>query len=529
MKIETFIKDFILSSYSNIFTVDIVNDIIYEFKYQNEELKYTSRKRYSEYLSTLNTFVHNEDIPNFVESLTISNLAKNNNRLKYTYRRKLGNDNYKLYSNYIYYTNNLILVLEKESSMNSSNKLEKNVTVDRNDSNKLTSKVTTAMFKIHNVLETNNTDAQLLSISNYVNNILSNLINEFPELNKAFTDNALEVTNTGDKTLLIVDDDAITRKLLEKIFVDEYKIITATNGKDAIDILENIRKKDAFETKEDIVAVFLDLVMPVVDGFGVLDYLNDKNYFNKLPVAIISGDYSKETRVRVYSYPIADMLEKPFNAEIIKHRINNLVNLYKSSKYLNDLLRNQNTDMHNIIDNVLKTYELDNQSNINKVKQITGVLARQVSNDYPVYNLNQNKINTLIETSVYYNLGSYLLPKTISSKIDNFTEGEKTIINNYNIMGYNLIKYSSTLDKSDLFNAYCQEIIMNINENFDGTGYPNGLKDIKLPIETQIVSLAKQCLTTTDYNSIISLANKKYHPNLIDSFKKIVTSSSNTN
>ena len=63
-----------------------------------------------------------------------------------------------------------------------------------------------------------------------------------------------------------------------------------------------------FESRDNIVGIFLDLVMPKMDGFGVLDYLNRNNYLSKIPVAIISGDYSKETRDRVYGYHIADML-----------------------------------------------------------------------------------------------------------------------------------------------------------------------------------------------------------------------------
>ena len=61
--------------------------------------------------------------------------------------------------------------------------------------------------------------------------------------------------------------------------------------------------------------------MPVMDGFGVLNYLREKNILSKIPVVIISGTEEKETRQKVYKYNIADMLEKPFNLEIIKNYI----------------------------------------------------------------------------------------------------------------------------------------------------------------------------------------------------------------
>ena len=81
--------------------------------------------------------------------------------------------------------------------------------------------------------------------------------------------------------------------------------------------------------------------MPVMDGFGVLEYLNDNNYFNKIPVIIISGNYDKETRNKAYSYQIADMLEKPFNAQVIRHRIENLISLYRSSGILSEMMFEQ--------------------------------------------------------------------------------------------------------------------------------------------------------------------------------------------
>lgn len=114
-------------------------------------------------------------------------------------------------------------------------------------------------------------------------------------------------------TILITDDDNITCNLLKKIFIKDYDVITANNGKEAISLLEE---------NKGVSCIFLDLIMPELDGFSVLAYLEDNNYFNKIPVIIISGNYDKATRDKAYSYGIADMLEnlsmfKLLNIELI--------------------------------------------------------------------------------------------------------------------------------------------------------------------------------------------------------------------
>ena len=201
--------------------------------------------------------------------------------------------------------------------------------------------ISDGLLKIYNIFNSTNNSEEVKNIGNYINTILSDITTSYPEFNKAFNENAISVTSMATNTLLIIDDDVITRNILKKIFDSEYNIITCENGKEGIEVLQQNNQKNIFEKRDNIVGIFLDLVMPVMDGFAVLDYLNKNNYLNKIPVAIISGDYSKETRDKVYSYHIADMLEKPFNTEIIKHRINNLVNLYKSSNSLNEMILNQ--------------------------------------------------------------------------------------------------------------------------------------------------------------------------------------------
>ncbi len=123
-----------------------------------------------------------------------------------------------------------------------------------------------------------------------------------------------EVPASGKKKILVVDDSSIVRNYLDKLLSESYDIVMATDGQDAIDKLG---------TEEDIHAMLLDLMMPNVDGFGVLDYLAQQN--SSIPVIIISGDNTKETINRAFEYHVVDIIEKPFDAKTIQSKIERVI------------------------------------------------------------------------------------------------------------------------------------------------------------------------------------------------------------
>ena len=124
------------------------------------------------------------------------------------------------------------------------------------------------------------------------------------------SNNSGEVYNS--KTILVVDDSNIIRNFVKRIFSEKYNVGTAVDGEEAINIIKANADNDFIE------AILLDLNMPKVDGFAVLDYMKENNLLEKMPVSIISGDSSKETIDRAFKYQIVDMLEKPFNDQSIK-------------------------------------------------------------------------------------------------------------------------------------------------------------------------------------------------------------------
>lgn len=119
--------------------------------------------------------------------------------------------------------------------------------------------------------------------------------------------------NPNLKKLLVVDDSDIIRNIIKKIFNNEFEVLSAKDGNEAITMVSN---------NENLIGLLLDLNMPNVDGFAVLNFFRDNNLFDKVPVAIITGDDSKETTDRAFAYSVVDVLNKPFNESNVKRVVN---------------------------------------------------------------------------------------------------------------------------------------------------------------------------------------------------------------
>ncbi len=528
------LQNFLLTRFLNAYIIDVISDKAFIYSYVNNSIVNKSNTTYSGFLTDLSNSLSSEDLNNLTANLSIQRLEE----CFYSGKKSVnlvinrGGTDYLLDISLVNFNGNkLIMVIENlfDSSMglniNSGN--YKNKEDIRMQS--MIDNVSDSLLKIYNVFNSNRNNPEVNNIGNYINTILSDITNSYPEFNRSFKENAINVSSMGRPTLLIVDDDMITRNLLKKIFIDQYNIVMATNGEEAISILEDNSNRNMFESRDNIVGIFLDLVMPKMDGFGVLDYLNRNNYLSKIPVAIISGDYSKETRDRVYGYHIADMLEKPFNTEIIKHRVNNLVNLYKSSNSLNEMILNQYADLKNVIDTIISAYKYDYASNIEMIKRYSFIIGTDIMNNYGEYNLDEARVNLIAEASCYYDIGYYAIPRVIYSKDSNFTKEEADIVKNYPIIGSKIVKYGLKNMGDSAFMEYAYEITRYYHERYDGTGYPEGLRGDAIPISACIVALSalfnnfvRSYSNSEDIrDAICRLSGNKFNPRIIESFKRV--------
>lgn len=521
--IDKLIKD----SYEESLVIDVFNDKIYKYAYVNDDIVKLEELSYADYLNKCNSFIYGDDLDKYIESLSIGN---DTNVVRYKMLDESGN--YQEYvNNIIKYKddgNDLIVVLvAKDKDLD--NIVSNNTNSISNMENKLKRMVDSignAILKIHNVI---NNGGSVNNKKECIEAILAGIVNEYPEFNEVINSNMNNLFLQKKSTIMIIDDDKVTCSLIKKIFDKDYDIIIANNGKEAIECLSD---NDNSSFKANIACIFLDLLMPVLDGFSVLDYLNDNNYLNKLPVIIISGNYDKETRNRAYSYQIADMLEKPFNVQVVRHRIEKMINLYKSSSSVNNMMVEQHRELKNIANSLIVSYEIDNEKMMKMVKKYTRILAIQVSVDYKEYNINNKIIDKIAESAGYYGIGNYTLPKSVLYKRGMYSEEERSLIKMANINGANIIKYVLARDNNKIDEKYCYEIVKYYNERYDGNGYPEGLSGNSIPLSTQIASVAIEysnlinTITPVDYDRVASLiimeSGRKFNPKIVESFKKVM-------
>lgn len=522
------IKKVVLGSYQEFLIIDVIEDKIYKYVNNNGEFDCISESSYASYFEECKKFVFEDDIASYIDSLSLSKLEDNNSRIILNYRmldNKIGG--YLNYTNTISLYNEdnkkIIVVLVSQASNNtiSTNNLQSKSKIE-DKMNKLVDAVSMSMLKIHNVV---NMDNNLRTKDEYINSILVGLTTDYPILNKSFNDNAKEIYTSGKTSIMIVDDDKLTCNLIAKIFNNDYDVIIANNGKEAIDVLNNVKQNEI-----NLSCIFLDLIMPELDGFSVLDYLNDNNYLTKLPVIIISGNYDKETRNKAYSYSIADMLEKPFNAQVIRHRIENLINLYRSSGIINEMMLEQQQNLKEVITSIVTSYEIDNQMMISQIKKYMKILTMQVSVQYPEYNINSSMIEKIANSTTYFAIGNYTLPKTVLYKKGEYTPAEKEMIKNSNINGSAIVKYVLT-NNNEIDSQYAYEITRYHNERYEGNGYPEKLSGNSIPLFAQIASLAIEYMNLVnsimpiDYERIASLitmeSGHKFNPKIVEAFKKV--------
>jgi CheY-like chemotaxis protein len=346
------------NNYSNIYVIDILDDKVYAFDFNIANNLYIKGvSSYTDFIESAKRFVYNEDLNDYFGAISLNKLElesqKGNQETKIKYRRLSDSGEYRYnvnIINYLPFDNKKLIFMMSEDVNNRLTDTEEQIDEltkkNQEYQNKLNDEyesIGSAIYEINNALDlginaNNNT-------RNYINSVFSKVSNDNPELNKALANKMVDSTNYTKPAILIVDDSSIIRNSLKRIFSSNYEIVMAKNGNEAIDIItKNVLNKDN-NNHINIVGILLDLVMPGSDGFVVLDFLKNFNLLKKIPVAIISGDETKETRRRVYEYDIVDMLEKPFNTENIRKRIGKIISMYMSSNNLQNIISTHEDDV----------------------------------------------------------------------------------------------------------------------------------------------------------------------------------------
>lgn len=341
-------------------------------------------------------------------------------------------------------------------------------------------------------------------------------------------------------TILIVDDVEVNRRLLHKLFEEQYEILEAEDGAEAIQLLES--------RQQEISIVLLDVVMPVIDGFGVLDFMSEHGILDSIPVVMITGDSSKEMKYRGFDTGVSDIITKPFDSHLVRRRVKNLIDLYFHKNKLEQLLdeksveiREQNKSLQDMNVRIIDTLgtlvefrNLESETHISCVREFTRIITCCLAKFYPEYEIDEEDIEVISNASALHDVGKIAVPDHILLKPAKLTKDEFEIMKCHTTSGSDIIERLFILKESSKYIKYCKEIALCHHEKYDGKGYPDGLRGEDIPISAQIVSLAdiydalvservyKQAYSKEEaYTMILEGECGTINPKIIECFKMV--------
>ena len=294
--------------------------------------------------------------------------------------------------------------------------------------------------------------------------------------------------------ILIVDDEEVNRAILEIMFQTEFEVIQASNGEEAIKQIED---------NQDAVLILLDIVMPVMDGFAVLEYMQSKGLLEKLPVILITGETIRDSEDKAYSYGVADVIHKPFYPDIVERRAKNIIELYQNKHNMEERLKEQereiraqqkllqenNEFMIDTLSTVVEFRSLETGEHIRRIKYFTRILLKYLDKYFPKYGLTKVQIDEIARASALHDVGKIGIPDAILLKPGRLTPEEFEEMKKHTTIGAEILESFRERQSNEFFN-YCYEICRWHHERWDGNGYPDHLVGDQIPISAQIVAIA---------------------------------------
>lgn len=302
-------------------------------------------------------------------------------------------------------------------------------------------------------------------------------------------------------TILIFEDNAIDRAILVELFRSDYKILEAENGREGLALLnDNIAS---------IAIVLLDNLMPVMDGFMVLEHLKEKNILNRIPFIMITGEDSHELERKGYEYGIVSYVKKPYQPDVVKQVVRNAIGWFQYKMQLelmvkkqtiniqkqNSVLRQQTKKLNHVneilidsLSNIVEFRNMESKQHIKRIREYSLCLGKSVMKLYPEYGLTPENLIQIGWASSLHDIGKIAIPDSIILKPGKLTTDEFELIKSHTTKGAEIIQHRVRLNDRAIY-EYAYDIARHHHEKYDGKGYPDGLKGDEISIAAQIVSL----------------------------------------
>ena len=300
-----------------------------------------------------------------------------------------------------------------------------------------------------------------------------------------YDDTASEVQK---QQILVVDDSELNRGILIEMLKEEFDIIEAENGKEAVDKIRKYGKK--------LSVVLLDIVMPVMDGFEVLSVMNRNHWIEDIPVIMISSEESEGFIRKAFNFGVSDYISRPFDCDIVYQRVFNTIKLYAKQRRLMTLVSDQilekeknNQMMVEVLSQIVEFRNEESGLHVLHIKILTEMLLEYLVQKTDKYELSPDECHMIATASAFHDIGKIGIDEKILNKPGKLTPEEFEQIKQHTLIG------ASMLDKMD---RYKDEPLIKIayqicrwhHERYDGRGYPDGLFGEEIPISAQIVSIA---------------------------------------
>ena len=288
--------------------------------------------------------------------------------------------------------------------------------------------------------------------------------------------------------VLIVDDSIVNRELLSEMLGNDFRILEAANGAECIEKLK--------EYGTGISIVLLDMVMPVMDGYGVLDYMNRKHWIDDIPVIMISGEDSESYVRKAYEMGVSDYISRPFDVKVVYQRVVNTIKLYAKQRRLIRMVtdqiyrrENNNKILISILSHIVEFRNGESGSHVIHINKLTDMLLKELVGITDRYDITGDDIELIATASALHDIGKIGIDDAILNKPGRLTDEEFEVMKTHTVIGARMLDDLDAFKGEKLLKTAWQ-ICRWHHERYDGNGYPDGLKGDDIPISAQVVSVA---------------------------------------
>ena len=290
------------------------------------------------------------------------------------------------------------------------------------------------------------------------------------------------------QSVLIVDDSPLNRALLSRMLGQQFDTAEASGGEECLRLLE--------QNPTGISIVLLDIHMPGIDGFTVLEEMNQKNLLEQIPVIMISSEDTVDAVRRAFDLGASDYISRPFDAKVVYQRIINTIQLYAKQRRLSAMAADLAFEkerasrmMIGILSQVVEKRNGESRDHVQRVAQLTSMLLAGLAQKTDRYPLTREKRRTIATAAALHDIGKMEICEDLLHKEGPLTEAERRTLQSHTLLGAQMLEEQPEC-RDDAFARTAYNICRWHHERYDGGGYPDGLQGEQIPIEAQVVGLA---------------------------------------